>query len=97
MVEPRTAKPGFHLGGTADDFFRSNAFDGTTNTAPMNVLEQIGRCKLSMPSQAPRPVWLAPMHGLGANIQGLAYWVALGQGHMPTRLLTQANGADGGM
>ncbi len=50
-----------------------------------------------MPSQAPRPVWLAPLHGLGAHIQGLAYWVALGQGHAPPRPLTQANVADCGM
>lgn len=67
------------------------------NTAPMNVLEQIGSRESSMPSQAPRPVWLAPMHGLGANIQGLAYWVALGQDPAPTRPPTQANGGDCGM
>ncbi len=80
MVEPRTAKPGFHLGGSADDFFRLNAHDVTTNAASMNALAQLGKRRVGMTSQAPHPALLAAMHGLGTR---WPYWVALGQGHAP--------------
>ena len=78
MVEPRTAKPGFHLGGSADDLFRLNAHDVTTNAASMNALAQLGKRRVGMTSQAPHPALLAAMHGLGTRIQGLALLGGLG-------------------